>query len=192
MLIFLWDAARATERRTAGGNVTPFLFYLHKTGKQVLPALLASTAANANQTIWASWNQHCVQGQHQRQDDGFFFFQWNRIGHQIIIYMAPTSADKTSGGVGSYYEWVCDSDKMFILRLEEKKRERGTERGEKPKKRFFDRAKRADELRDKVLVWFQTFPVLCSHMGMQEGYARVRQTGRVNEAASRDGIWCLN
>lgn len=41
---------------------------------------------------------------------------------------------------------------MFILRLEEKKRERGTERGEKPKKRFFDRAKRADELRDKVLV----------------------------------------
>lgn len=48
MLMFSWGAARAAERRAAGGGQ---LFLLYANTSEVLPAVLANAAVNANQTV---------------------------------------------------------------------------------------------------------------------------------------------
>lgn len=141
------------------------------------------------------WNEHCV-GLRARaalvREWHFSFFQWNHIGHQIMICMVLANmsyADKTSGGC--HYKWAWTESLWFrqIVHSEgvggKKDRtwnRRGIEREGRKLGGGFRLREESRWVKRRGLRQISNSLLLWSHRGMQEGYARVRQTGWANEA----------
>lgn len=110
-----------------------------------------------------------------------FFFQGNSVRHQVIICMVVIMLTQPVGGC--HFKWATMESLWFIQIVH-------SEGAGTRWKRWGEKTRERGGLEESSQFDFTT--QLWSHMGLREGDARVRQTGRAMRAGSRDRIWCLN